>query len=51
MDVAGADQDIYFTYSDASRRLTSLHHDIEEMLYGTQEAPEAKCTLKVRVRV
>eukprot|EP00884_Botryococcus_braunii_P012793 jgi/Botrbrau1/21514/Bobra.174_2s0018.2 len=44
----GADQDIYFPYSDSKRRLTSLHQDLEELLYGQQEAPIAKCTLKDR---
>lgn len=44
----GADLDIYFDYADAQRRLTSLHPEIEELLYGTQEAPLAKGTLKVR---
>jgi hypothetical protein len=46
----GADLDIYFDYADSSRRLTSLHADIEQLLYGTQEAPLAKGTLKVRSR-
>lgn len=30
----GADEDIYFPYTDSERRLTSLHEDIEEMLFG-----------------
>ena len=45
----GADLDIYFDYADAERRLTSLHPEIEELLYGTQEAPLARGTLKVRI--
>lgn len=44
----GADLDIYFDYADSERRLTSLHADIEQLLYGSQEAPLAKGTLKVR---
>ena len=43
----GADPEIYFASDQHDRRLTSLHPDIEEMLYGSQEAPIAKCTLKV----
>eukprot|EP01025_Chloroclados_australasicus_P065541 TRINITY_DN8929_c0_g1_i6.p1 TRINITY_DN8929_c0_g1~~TRINITY_DN8929_c0_g1_i6.p1 ORF type:complete len:844 (+),score=43.44 TRINITY_DN8929_c0_g1_i6:188-2719(+) len=31
----GADQDIYFPYSDKDRRLTSLHPDIQELVYGS----------------
>jgi sucrose synthase len=44
----GADEDIYFPYTDSERRLTSLHEDIEEMLFGKGEEPLAKCTLKDR---
>ena len=44
----GADLDVYFDYADSERRLTSLHPDIEQLLYGSQEAPLAKGTLKVR---
>lgn len=46
----GADPEIYFASDQLDRRLTSLHPDIEEMLYGSQEAPIAKCTLKVAPR-
>ena len=46
----GADPEIYFASDQHDRRLTSLHSDIEEMLYGSQEAPIAKCTLKVAPR-
>ena len=45
----GADLDIYFDYADSERRLTSLHPEIEKLLYGTEEAPLAKGTLKVWV--
>lgn len=31
----GADEDIYFPYTDQDRRLTSLHEDIEDLLFGT----------------
>lgn len=43
----GADLDIYFPYKDSKRRLTALHAEIEELLYGTDEAPSAKGVLKV----
>ncbi|GAQ80888.1 sucrose synthase [Klebsormidium nitens] len=44
----GADEDIYFPYFDQDRRLTSLHEDIEDLLYGTDEEPLAKCTITDR---
>eukprot|EP00775_Hariotina_reticulata_P011337 gene11337-11486_t len=37
----GADQDIYFPYNQSDRRLTSLHPELKELVYGTQEAPVA----------
>ena len=43
----GADLDIYFPYTDKERRLTALHAEIEELLYGVKEAPTAKGVLKV----
>ena len=43
----GADLDIYFDYADEKRRLTSLHPEIEDLLYGQAEAPLAKGVLKV----
>lgn len=46
----GADLDIYFSYKDSKRRLTSLHREIEELLYDTKEAPTAKGILKVIAR-
>ncbi len=30
----GADDEVYFPYSDAERRLTGLHEEIETMVYG-----------------
>lgn len=30
----GADADVYFPYTESGRRLTGLHHDIEELIYG-----------------
>jgi hypothetical protein len=32
----GADPDIYFPYSDSERRLTSLHPELHDLVYGTQ---------------
>ena len=43
----GADSEIFFAYDDAGRRLTSLHPDIEELLYGTAEGPNARGVLQV----
>ena len=43
----GADSDIYFSYDQADKRLTSLHPEIEELLFGKEEAPLAKGVLKV----
>ena len=43
----GADPEIYFPSDQHERRLTSLHGEINDMIYGSHEAPDAKCTLKV----
>lgn len=43
----GADSNIYFSYDEEERRLTSLHGEIEELLFGKEEAPLAKGVLKV----
>lgn len=45
----GADLDIYFPFTDDKRRLTALHPEIEELLFGTKEAPLAKGVLKVNL--
>lgn len=45
----GADLDIYFPFTDDKRRLTALCPDIEELLFGTKEAPLAKGVLKVNL--
>lgn len=37
----GADQEIYFPYNKTERRLTSLHPELKELVYGTAEAPNA----------
>ena len=44
----GADPEIYFASDQHERRLTSLHGEINDMIYGSHEAPNAKCTLSVR---
>jgi len=46
----GADPEIYFPSDQHERRLTSLHGEINDMIYGSHEAPNAKCTLKARAR-
>ena len=43
----GADLDIYFPFTDDKHRLTALRPEIEELLFGTKEAPLAKGVLKV----
>lgn len=42
----GADPDIYFPFSASERRLTSLHKDLQELVFGSGEAPTAKGVLK-----
>ncbi|XLR17712.1 hypothetical protein S83_045624 [Arachis hypogaea] len=44
----GADQTIYFPYTDGSRRLTAFHPEIEELLYSSVENEEHICVLKDR---
>ena len=36
----GADMSIYFPYTDASKRLTSLHGSIEELLFNPNETED-----------
>ena len=38
----GADMSIYFPYSESQRRLTSLHPEIEELLYSDVDNNEHK---------
>ncbi|CAA6658702.1 unnamed protein product [Spirodela intermedia] len=42
----GADMSIYFPYSDQSKRLTSLHPEIEELLFSEVENDEHICVIK-----
>ncbi|KAH7655337.1 sucrose synthase protein [Dioscorea alata] len=44
----GADMSIYFPYSEEDKRLTSLHPEIEELLYSSVENKEHKFVLKDR---
>ncbi|KAL5995783.1 SAGA histone acetylase and TREX-2 complexes component [Asimina triloba] len=44
----GADMAIYFPYTEEKLRLTSLHPEIEELLYSPVENTEHICTLKDR---
>lgn len=41
----GADADIYFPYNDRDRRLTSLHGELKDLLFGSSEGPLAVSTL------
>jgi sucrose synthase len=36
----GADMSIYFPYTDASKRLTSLHGSIEELLFNPENTED-----------
>ena len=47
----GADPDVYFPYYEADRRLTHLHPGIEDLLFGSDEAPRAQGVLKARPAV
>jgi sucrose synthase len=38
----GADMSIYFPYTESHKRLTSLHPEIEELLYSETENDEHK---------
>lgn len=42
----GADQEIYYPYDQTERRLTSLHPELKDLIYGTAEAPLAVGVLK-----
>ncbi|XP_010520519.1 PREDICTED: sucrose synthase 4-like [Tarenaya hassleriana] len=42
----GADMSIYFPYTEETRRLTSFHPEIEELLYSEVENEEHLCVLK-----
>ncbi|EEF46212.1 sucrose synthase, putative [Ricinus communis] len=44
----GADESIYYPYTDTKRRLTSFHPEIEELLYSPVENEEHLCVLKDR---
>ncbi|KAL9325787.1 hypothetical protein ACSQ67_006432 [Phaseolus vulgaris] len=46
----GADQTIYFSHKETSRRLTSFHPEIEELLYSSVENEEHICVLKDRTK-
>ncbi|CAA3021881.1 sucrose synthase [Olea europaea subsp. europaea] len=42
----GADMNLYYPYTEKEKRLTSLHHEIEELLYSEVENEEHLCVLK-----
>ncbi|KAK9868248.1 hypothetical protein WJX84_008916, partial [Apatococcus fuscideae] len=45
----GADQGLYFPYDKKDKRLTDLHEDIEQLLFGQDESPDfAKGVLEDR---
>jgi sucrose synthase len=41
----GADADVYFSYADSGRRLTSLHAELKELVWGAGEGDVAVSTL------
>ncbi len=41
----GADADVYFPYMEKKRRLTGLHQEIEEMIFGSEPRPDARGSL------
>jgi sucrose synthase len=46
----GADEDIYFPYSDPERRLGHLHDEIDALIYGGPRPGEARGALSERER-
>ncbi|GAB2291582.1 SAGA histone acetylase and TREX-2 complexes component [Dionaea muscipula] len=46
----GADMSIYFSYTEEKKRLTSLHPEIEELLFSSIENEEHICVLKDRLK-
>nr|Q41607.1 RecName: Full=Sucrose synthase 2; AltName: Full=Sucrose-UDP glucosyltransferase 2 [Tulipa gesneriana]CAA65640.1 sucrose-synthase 21 [Tulipa gesneriana] len=46
----GADMSIYFPYTEAEKRLTALHPEIEELLYSSAESTEYKFGLKDKTK-
>ncbi|XP_077230868.1 sucrose synthase 1-like [Tasmannia lanceolata] len=46
----GADMDIYFPFSEKQKRLTSLHPEIEELLYSPVQNTEHICKLNDRTK-
>jgi len=46
----GADAEIYFPYSERERRLTALHPEIDELIYGASARDDARGVLRDRER-
>jgi sucrose synthase len=44
----GANEDIYFPYTDEERRLTHLHPEIEDLIYGGERPGETRGVLAAR---
>jgi sucrose synthase len=42
----GADASVYFAYDEADRRVTALQAGLEEMVWGGEQAPLARGTIK-----
>lgn len=46
----GADAEIYFPYSERERRLTALHPEIEDLIYGNSPRHDARGVIEDRER-
>ncbi|MFQ5487944.1 MAG: sucrose synthase [Gammaproteobacteria bacterium] len=44
----GANADVYFPYTDEKRRLPALHGELEHMVFGHHQGPDARGVLKER---
>jgi len=44
----GANADVYFSYTDEKRRLTALHGELENLVFGHHQGPDARGVLKER---
>jgi len=44
----GADADVYYSCNDKARRLSALHGEIEEMIFGEDNRPDARGVLTER---
>ena len=44
----GANPDIYFSYNDRERRLITLHDELENIVFGSHQGPDARGVLQDR---